>query len=661
MRVRRKAEAAPPDAQGAESPPWETGEAAAADAGDDSADANDAGVQLAAGLAAQARIDNAFPFPVAPKIDHRRAAKFLFWAQWRLVDIAELMGLPVGTIASWKSRDGWDDAPFLERMEAAVEAKFIALLFKQHWTGQDFKSIDLLGRQAERFARIRRFQAPGGNEADLNARVLERNAGPKKKPKANLITAAQAKILREKFEAELFGYQEAWNVASNEERTRIILKSRQIGATWYFAREAICDAVETGRNQIFLSASKNQAHIFRNYIVDFVREAIGVELRGDPLIVQREGEEGEQLPPATLYFLGTNFRTAQGYHGNFYFDEFFWVHGFAEIQKVASGIAMQKMYRQTYFSTPSSITHAAYGFWTGDAYNRTRPKDERVEFDVSHAALRLGRRLTDRRWRQIVTIEDALEGGCDLFDLDELKIQYPPDQYANLLLCQFVDDTLSVFPMSEMQRCQVDARDAWTDFDWVAYILGRRPFGNREVWVGYDPSATGDNAALVVVAPPAAPGGKFRLLEKQQFTGMNFTAQAEAIRQITRRYNVTKIDIDKTGIGLAVFQLVQQFFPTVRGHQYNPEVKTRLVLKAKDITSSARLEYDAGMTDVTASFMAIRKALTASGRQATYQAGRTALTGHADVFWAIAHALDNEPLEAPSQGGRTGSSLEIFE
>lgn len=611
-------------------------------------------------LGALLSANGGFGFPVTALLDPRRAAKFLYWACWRLVDIAELLALPEGTVAAWKSRDGWDKASPLERMEGVTEARYIAVAMKDKKSGLDFKELDLLGRQAVQFARIRKFESEGGHSGHLNDKVAARNAGPKKKPKANVITLAQGRVLREAFEARLFQYQEGWNVASNEERTRVILKSRQIGATFYFALEAICDAVETGRNQIFLSASKNQAYLFLGYIKDFVFETIGVELRGDPLVIGREGDEGEALSPATLYFLGTNYRTAQGYHGNFYFDEFMWVHGFEEIQKVASAIAMQKRYRQTYFSTPSSITHPAYAFWTGEAYLKHRPKHERVPLDVSHAALQLGKRLADRRWRQIVTIEDALEGGCDLFDLDELRIQYPPDQFANLLMCNFVDDTLSVFPMAEMRRCQVEARDAWDDFDWEAYILGRRPFSNRPVWVGYDPAATGDNAALVVIAPPTVPGGKFRLLEKMQFTGMDFTAQAEAIRNVTKRYNVQKIDIDETGIGLAVIQLVRQFFPQVRGHRYNPEVKTRLVLKAKDVVANARLEYDAGQTDVTASFMAIRKALTASGRQATYEAGRSALTGHADLFWAIAHALDNEPLEAPSMGGQKRSIMEIY-
>ncbi|WP_312633225.1 terminase large subunit domain-containing protein, partial [Escherichia coli] len=65
-----------------------------------------------------------------------------------------------------------------------------------------------------------------------------------------------------------------------------------------------------------------------------------------------------------MYFLGTNARTAQTYHGNLYLDEYFWIHRFLELRRNAAGMASQKRWRQTYFSTPSSITHEAYKFWT---------------------------------------------------------------------------------------------------------------------------------------------------------------------------------------------------------------------------------------------------------------------------------------------------------
>lgn len=52
----------------------------------------------------------------------------------------------------------------------------------------------------------------------------------------------------------------------------------------YFAREALIDALLTGRNQIFLSASKAQAHVFKQYIIDFAKE-VEVELKGDPMVL----------------------------------------------------------------------------------------------------------------------------------------------------------------------------------------------------------------------------------------------------------------------------------------------------------------------------------------------------------------------------------------
>ena len=55
---------------------------------------------------------------------------------------------------------------------------------------------------------------------------------------------------------------------------------------------------------------------------------------------------------ARLYFLGTNSKTAQNYHGNLYLDEYFWINRFLELRKVASGMSSQKRWRQTYFSTP---------------------------------------------------------------------------------------------------------------------------------------------------------------------------------------------------------------------------------------------------------------------------------------------------------------------
>ncbi|SOD25291.1 Uncharacterized protein YjcR [Variovorax sp. YR752] len=569
--------------------------------------------------------------PDAPVVEQRRAARHLYWQGWRISSIAEHLGIPRTTVHGWKDAEEWDKAQPIQRVEGALEARLVQLIGKEAKTSGDFKEIDLLGRQIERIARVNRYEKTG-KEADLNPEIEKRNAGPKKKPQRNHFTDEQADELYEAFQDSLFGHQKVW-FRNGHERTRMVLKSRQIGATWYFAREALVDALKTGRNQIFLSASKAQAYIFRQYIVQFAQEACGVTLTGDPMILPNG---------AHIYFLGTNARTAQGYHGNFYFDEFFWTHRFEELNKVASAMAMHKRWRKTYFSSPSSIQHEAYARWSGAHFNKNRPKDQRVTIDLSHDRLAGGFTGEDKVWRNIVNIIDAEAAGCDLFDIDELRLEYNPQEFANLLMCEFIDDTQSVFPMSELQACMVDS---WVDWADVYKPLAPRPYGYRPVWVGYDPSHTGDTAGCVVLAPPERPGGKFRVLEKHQFRGLDFEAQAEAIRKITERYNVAFIGIDTTGLGQGVYQLVSKFFPAAKAINYSLEVKTRLVLKAKSVISKGRLEFDAGWVDLAHAFLAIRKTLTASGRNITFEAGRTEDTGHADLAWACMHALDNEPLE----------------
>ncbi len=579
-----------------------------------------------------------------PDTDPRWAARMLYWQGWRIARIAEHLSVKPATVHSWKRRDLWDDADPVERIASTIEARLQQLVMKDHKEGVDFKEIDLLGRQVERLARVGKYQQ-SGRESDLNPNIANRNASPKRKPEKNAISEEQQKLLEDAFLDRMFDYQKHWYRAGLVERIRNILKSRQIGATYYFAHEAFIDALKTGRNQIFLSASKAQAFQFRSYITDFAKEVADVELKGEVI----------KLPNAAeLMFLGTNGRTAQGRHGNLYVDEYFWIPRYRELKKLASGMASQKQYRMTYFSTPSAMSHEAYPVWTGEAFNKGRPKSEHIRLDISHDALMAGLHCPDGQWRQIVTIMDALAGGCNLFDLEQLRLENSPEEFAQLFMCMFIDDGASVFGFSQMQRCMVDSWEAWED--WKPF--SQRPFGNRPVWIGYDPSNTGDSAALVVLAPPAVPGGKFRILERHQFKGSDFAAQAEFIRQTCTRYTVAYIGIDTSGLGVGVYQLVRQFRPDAVGFTYNVELKTRMVLKALDVINNGRLEFDAGQTDIAASFLAIKKTLTPSGRQVTYQAGRSEETSHSDLAWATMHALFNEPLEGVTASN--SSKMEMF-
>lgn len=239
--------------------------------------------------------------------------------------------------------------------------------------------------------------------------------------RVNHFTAQEIDALTEAFLAECFDYQLDWYRAGNQ-RTRMILKSRQIGATLYFAREALIDALTTGRNQIFLAHSVPQALLFKAYMQNCVQQVLGRQLTGDPI---------ELANGAELRFYSAGSRFFSGLHGNVYADEFFWFKRFGEVNKVISGVAAHKGLRKTYFSArPLTLMDAhqeALDWWNG----------ERI--DVGHHALAQGKLCSDGIWRQIVTIEDAVARGNRLLDVEQLRAAYSATDFDALFMCRTPD------------------------------------------------------------------------------------------------------------------------------------------------------------------------------------------------------------------------------
>lgn len=582
----------------------------------------------------------------------RNEARLMYWRGYTCAEIARRLDIHYNTVRSWFEMDKWESSTIAERVNAQIEVRYAQLIAKEEKSTQDYNEIEMLAKQLERAARLNKYEETK-NEADINPKIKERSKKRKEKQKEKetqgVLSEDNIAKLYAYFHKVMYPHQLHW-YENRKHPLRQIVKSRQIGATFYFATEALLEALETGKNQIFLSASRNQVNIFRTNIIAFVEQATGVTLKGQNLKLSAN---------TTLYFLSTNSNTAQSYSGDLYVDEYFWIPSFGKIQHVASGMAVHDDRRITYFSTPSTVAHEAYPLWSGEHYNAQRPKREHIKLNLSHDALKDGRVCEDGYWRQIVTIEDAVNSGFDRVTLEKLKHKFPnQQQFANLFMGEFVNDMNSLFKLKELQRCMVDARTLWEDWN----PLAKRPLKEQPVWIGYDPSRSQDNSSLAVVAPPQVSGGDFRIIETLSFTGLNFEEQANHIKRCVERYNVQFIGIDATGLGKAVHDLVVKFYPKAKAIIYNVDEKNEMVLRAYQLISHGRLKFDAEKSDIASAFLTIHQAPTTSGKQVTYKASRTAKTGHADVAWAIMNALSKDPLGVIADAGTSKgrSRLRLF-
>lgn len=580
------------------------------------------------------------------------------------VDVAE------STVRSWKSRYGWETYDQASRIIKTLEQRVYDLAIAEP-TQENLHAMRQYGIELRRYqviqAKLKVYKPHQSSTRDKNFNKKLSNRGRKSNAENNYLPPDAVAALVKAHQERMFKHQAIWDRASQtagnvnpftEKPSRILnlMKSRQVGATDWKSHHSCIAAADEGRNQNFLSASRSQALLFRGYIQKFVYEQTGIELKGggdaSPMVIRTDDH-----PMVEMRFLSASSNSAQGPHGDTINDEYFWQRDFERLRRVSSAMATHTMWRQYYISTPSTVNHPAYAFWTGEHANRGRRDEDMITLDVSHKALKHGRHCEDSQWRQIVTLDDAVTQGFDMADPDLLRIEYPPDEYRNLFECKFIDDSASVFKLEMIQPCMLDTlelsekghRMHWLDFDPDKV----KPFGNKPVWVGFDPSRTRDASAIVIVAPPDQKHPNFRVLDKFQWHNMAFEYQAYRLKELCDRYNVKRIAIDTTGMGQGVYERTKEIIKNVRikAIHYSAESKAELVTKGVDVFHNKRIEFDSGWTDLAKALMTIYQTVS-TNNVITYKARRTNTTGHADLAFALLHALSFEPLSGRRKRGR---------
>lgn len=570
------------------------------------------------------------------------AAQALYLRRYTPKEIAKSLHLKnVRIVYYWAEKYKWALLLSEESIEDAINRRLALLIGRDNKTELELREIDNLVIQHVKIAKIRSKNESlainsGTAETVTGEQTLQQlNEKPGKKPRRkrrNDISGITPAQLDDVAKTLLYPHQLYVRENKNASRYRFILKSRQIGFTFYFAFEAFEDAILTGNNQIFVSSSRAQARVFSMYIKRIAEEFFGVEIKGGDIITLSNH--------ANLILCANNVSTAQSYSGNVYFDEVFWMSKFINLYTGAKGMATLGDFRITLFSTPSTKDHPCHKLWSGEEWKNGSPKRKNIDFPRDESLRMNGTVCPDKFWRLLITMEDAINLGFDKVDIDDLRESNSAQAFNILYCCRFAESGKSVFNFEKLQKCITDATK-WQDLDWNA----DRPFGNREVWAGFDPSRTRDNATFVLVAPPLHPDEKFRVIAVYQWRGMNFKYMANEIKKIKSKFNVTYIGIDITGIGYGVYEHIREFARReVRDIHYNVNIKNQLVLKMVDVVEEGRIEWDENQKTLITAFMSIEQQTTAKSNQITYAASRTEMTGHADEFFAVSHAVFNEPL-----------------
>lgn len=545
----------------------------------------------------------------------------------------------VRVVYSWRDRYEWDTHDPVHLVQIALSRKSITLIDTDNKTPQQYQDLSFLNDELLKLEKAKTYQNGGSCGAGRPPRVKNGEAKRKrKKVIKNDISGITVEQLRE-LESKLFyKHQKIWlDAGRNPEtrRQRFILKPRQVGATYTFAWEALCDAIESGTNQMFISATRAQAEVFKSYIFALAWEHLDIELSGNPTVLSNRAE---------FHYLSPN-SNAQSRSGNVYFDECFWTGNFQKMRDLAQPMATLQGLKKTYFSTPSAVSHDAYEIWNGDHYTRHHA-DITIEVE-DLTALHHGRLDPDGFWRCAIPLELACEWGWDeQVDYEELKRETPdPITFSNIYQCKFVDDSASVFKLKDILACAVDVT-TWKDVDFNS----PSPVGSAPCTSGYDPAGTGDNATFNILTRPRDASEKFRLINKNIWRGLSARVQAANIANASQNYNIEYLEVDATGGGLFVADFIDsREIREVNKVQYSPDYKTLLVQKGLSVITARRFEYDENDTTLPLAFMTIYQTVTPADAKITYKSRRSKKVGHGDEAWACLHAFMCEPLAVEKQ------------
>lgn len=244
-----------------------------------------------------------------------------------------------------------------------------------------------------------------------------------------LKTRNELTLIHNHFISGLYKHQQCW-YDINHHQFRNIIKARQVGATFYFAREALIDAISNNRDQVFFTTESNifsireqilkfsaeicisfHAHLSTEYYLTFNNNVKIYILHNLEQLAKLSDTPLDPIKPT-----------------NFYFDEYFYIPNFEHIYEYASKVALKKLTRLTLYSS----------LYDGDISDDDYPKYANYLWE-NHGKTKFvkdGFVGSDGQFRQIVNINNLREYP-QFTEKDTLRGELGLDLFNKLYMCNF--------------------------------------------------------------------------------------------------------------------------------------------------------------------------------------------------------------------------------
>jgi phage FluMu gp28-like protein len=505
---------------------------------------------------------------------------------------------------------------------------------------------------------------------------------PNRRGKVNVVDLDGAVL---KNDTVLRRYQRRW--AKDEHRFTIAVKSAQIGYSTATAAWAVDRClVIPNRTIIFLSRSERQSLELAHRAKEWLDGYHGVAadwLEATPFGGTSTLQHEIRFPNGSrIIALAANPDTARGYTGDVVLDEFAF---HADSQAIFTAVYRQVSlgYHMRILSTPNGQRGK---FWElartlGLDLGRA-PEDQPIRVGTRTDPSRVFGPLTDAARLEARPEDQPISAGksgvrslqskskienpkskivnpwsghwCDLFlavksglpvDPREVQAGCDEDTWLQEYCCQFISQYSEWIPCELFQQCvssEIDPLNHWSIDSLKAQSnQSMNQWRNEPIlYAGWDVARNQDLSVIWLSELVGDVSWTRGVIEMRNTPTPDQLREARALMPFVRR-----LAIDKTGMGVVIFETLEREFPgQVEGVQFSQQKKEAMAVLAKRRMEEMKVRLP-DSDAVRQAFRAVKKTVNAVG-QVRFDAEHDARSGHADHWWAfcLAETAAQQPV-----------------
>jgi len=400
---------------------------------------------------------------------------------------------------------------------------------------------------------------------------------------------------------KLYDWQRKW--IDDLSRFRVMLKSRAVGGSFLIALESfLWSLLKPNSTILLISYSMRQSlELFRK-VKEHINKWKGIQIkyRGETYsftaTLSETKTQVEFQNNSRIVSLPNNPDAVRGYRADHvYVDEAAMFKNDFEIKSAIIPCIAGKEGRLSLISTPKGKRGWFYEAWSSSIFSK-----HRVHY--SHAPH--------------ITKEDLEGMRASMTDLE----------WAQEMEMEFLDELNALFPYEMIMACTIQDRP-------YPYIIPGKTKVENPIYVGIDFGRYRDST--VIICLEKLPDETMRTIFIKEFLGVDMVTQREYISKLIDALSPIQVMIDKTGLGIPMYDFLSQQYPNVEGVTFTATRKEAMILNLYNYMKARRLIMPADCEELIRQLRQFQRIQTPSGN-VKYEAPPNA---HDDYVIALALAV----------------------